>query len=129
MKNDSFEQRYTGCLLGCALGDALGYPVEFMKSEEILSAYGKRGITAPDVDKELGVALTAVDFEPQEGKLSADELEAVAGGGVCGCAVGGGGTAGENDHACACVFGGYGKSTERHERCLCALAGAGGSDD
>lgn len=79
--------------------------------------------------KELGVALTAVDFEPQEGKLSADELEAVAGGGVCGCAVGGGGTAGENDHACACVFGGYGKSTERHERCLCALAGAGGSDD
>lgn len=80
MKNDSFEQRYTGCLLGCALGDALGYPVEFMKSEEMLKAYGKRGITAPAVDKELGVALISDDTQmtlfTAEGIIWADKLGA-----------------------------------------------------
>lgn len=79
--------------------------------------------------KELGFELTEADFVPQEGELSVDELDTVAGGGDCYCAVGGGGTAGEKDNACACVLGGFGNSSERHERCVCALAGAGGSDD
>lgn len=80
MHNDGFEQKYTGCLLGCALGDALGYPVEFMKSEEILKAYGKRGLTAPVVDKESGLALISDDTQmtlfTAEGIIWADRLGA-----------------------------------------------------
>lgn len=34
-----------GCLLGGAIGDALGYPVEFLTSEEIIGKYGQKGIT------------------------------------------------------------------------------------
>lgn len=80
MKNNNLEQCYTGCLLGGALGDALGYAVEFMKSEEIIKAYGKRGITAPAVDKELGVALISDDTQmtlfTAEGIVWADKLGA-----------------------------------------------------
>ncbi|MCR4600180.1 MAG: ADP-ribosylglycohydrolase family protein [Clostridia bacterium] len=36
---------FTGCLVGGAIGDALGYPVEFMKVDEILAEYGEDGIT------------------------------------------------------------------------------------
>ena len=38
--NDKFK----GCLLGGASGDALGYPVEFLKYEQIQSLYGRDGI-------------------------------------------------------------------------------------
>lgn len=34
-----------GCLMGGAAGDALGYPIEFMSRESILSKYGCEGIT------------------------------------------------------------------------------------
>lgn len=37
--------RYLGCMLGGAVGDALGYPVEFLKWEEIAELYGEQGIT------------------------------------------------------------------------------------
>lgn len=36
---------FRGCLLGGAIGDALGWPVEFLQYESILSRYGKDGIT------------------------------------------------------------------------------------
>jgi hypothetical protein len=39
------RQRFLGCMLGGAVGDALGAPVEFMKRHEILSRFGKDGIT------------------------------------------------------------------------------------
>jgi ADP-ribosylglycohydrolase len=35
---------FRGCLIGGAIGDALGWPVEFLKYESILSGYGKDGI-------------------------------------------------------------------------------------
>ncbi|MDF2671929.1 MAG: draG [Clostridiales bacterium] len=35
---------FRGCLIGGAIGDALGWPVEFLKYESILSRYGKDGI-------------------------------------------------------------------------------------
>ena len=38
------KSRYRGCLLGGAVGDALGYPVEFMKENEIFRKYGEKGI-------------------------------------------------------------------------------------
>ena len=36
--------RYRGCLIGGAAGDALGYPVEFMSLDSIISRYGQSGI-------------------------------------------------------------------------------------
>ena len=38
------KQRMAGCLLGGAIGDALGYPVEFLRYNEILRQYGSLGI-------------------------------------------------------------------------------------
>ncbi len=80
MKGDTFEQRYTGCLLGCALGDSLGYPVETMTSSEILNVFGKRGITAPVIDKQVGAALVSDDTQmalfTAEGIIWADRLGA-----------------------------------------------------
>lgn len=38
------RSRYRGCLLGGAVGDALGYPVEFMKENNIFRKYGEKGI-------------------------------------------------------------------------------------
>ncbi len=37
--------KFKGCILGGAVGDALGYPVEFLKMDEIIEEYGKTGIT------------------------------------------------------------------------------------
>lgn len=38
------QEYFRGCLLGGAIGDALGWPVEFLQYEDILSRYGKDGI-------------------------------------------------------------------------------------
>lgn len=88
---------------------------------------------------ELGFDLTAADFAAPCGELSEDELASVAGGAVCFCNIGGGGTADEEcqrnelgclDEVCACVIAGYGSydddgSTET--RCACAQLGSGAS--
>ncbi len=42
------RSRYLGCLLGGAVGDALGYPVEFLRENEIWSDYGPKGIQTLD---------------------------------------------------------------------------------
>ncbi|MDO6354814.1 ADP-ribosylglycohydrolase family protein [Caloramator sp. CAR-1] len=41
-KRDS--EHFRGCLLGGAIGDALGWPVEFLKRDEIIRRFGKEGI-------------------------------------------------------------------------------------
>lgn len=41
---DELLGKYKGCMLGGAVGDALGYPVEFMKADEIMEEYGQDGI-------------------------------------------------------------------------------------
>lgn len=41
----TLNERYQGCLLGGAIGDALGWPVEFMRLDEIKRKYGPQGIT------------------------------------------------------------------------------------
>ena len=38
------KEFYRGCLIGGAIGDALGWPVEFMKLDEIRNKYGINGI-------------------------------------------------------------------------------------
>ena len=80
---------------------------------------------------ELGCPLTEADFEAPNGEMSEDELNAVAGGGDCYCAVGGGGTAKNDDNACGCVALGFGtneRSKDDGYRCFCSLGGWGGSD-
>ena len=51
------RSRYRGCLLAGAAGDALGYPVEFMKYDEIKKKYGSAGIGGYDLvfDREYAV--------------------------------------------------------------------------
>ena len=69
----------------------------------------------------------------QEQELDMDELDAVAGGGVCYCPFVGGGTADAGQTPCACVMGGGGENTAANEygskaRCACVLGGAGSLD-
>lgn len=42
---DRLQDKIRGSLIGGAIGDALGYPVEFMHYGQIVSKYGKNGIT------------------------------------------------------------------------------------
>ena len=95
--------------------ETLVQKVGSMSQEELLA-----------LGKELGIELTAQDFEqPQE--LSDDDLDAVAGGSdvSCACAMGGGGTKDTNDRTCACVLAGVGYDKNGSERCLCGFAGYG----
>ena len=52
-----------GCVFGGAVGDALGYPVEFMREEQIFQKYGENGITAYDKDPVSGKALISDDTQ------------------------------------------------------------------
>lgn len=53
--------KYRGCLIGGACGDALGYPVEFLSTQNIISRYGARGIT----DYELTCGLARISDDTQ----------------------------------------------------------------
>ncbi len=77
-------------------------------------------------------------YEPIERneELSEDELDAVAGGGSCWCAMGGGGTGdgvepntGIDEKTCACVLGGGGEYVDadgdKKCRCWCVISGDG----
>ena len=79
--------------------------------------------------KELGIELSEADFAKEEsnGELSDDELDAVAGGGGCGCPVGGGGKGTDkwgDEYTCGCAFYGQGGSNN----CVCPFVG-GGTDE
>jgi len=43
------KEYFRGCLVGGAVGDALGWPVEFLKMEEIVQRYGSGGISEPEL--------------------------------------------------------------------------------
>lgn len=53
--------KISGCLLGGAIGDALGYPIEFIRYNEVIEKYGEQGIT--EYQKENGVALISDDTQ------------------------------------------------------------------
>ena len=86
---------------------------------------------------EKGFTLTMEDLKPalQTGEVSDDEMDAVAGGKECYCAIGGGGVAGGNDTVCACVLMGEGDGYWKtitgeiiiKQRCICPFAGQGDS--
>ena len=52
-----------GCMFGGAVGDALGYPVEFMKEDEIFDTYGPGGITEYELDPLTHQALISDDTQ------------------------------------------------------------------
>ena len=52
-----------GCIFGGAVGDALGYPVEFLREEQIFRKYGEHGITAYTKDPQSGKALISDDTQ------------------------------------------------------------------
>ena len=83
---------------------------EISADEELM----KKACTASEEEilalaKEKGYELTAEDLKKQASELSEDELETVAGGKSCYCALGGGGTGDGNEDTCACVVAGAGK--------------------
>lgn len=89
--------------------------------------------------KELGIDMSEQDITLDSNEISADELDAVAGGGECACVAGGGGTSCDEcrdnsrfaDLTCACVMGGGGESCiiysrkDKFARCVCVLVGSG----
>ena len=77
------------------------------------------------VAAEYGIEIKEEDFKPAQGELNDDELDAVAGGGDCYCAIGGGGSANERDKTCACIVAGAGDKTSGSKRCGCAFYGSG----
>ena len=58
-----YQNAIRGCLFGGAAGDALGYPVEFMKENDIFSEYGPRGIQEYALDPKSGKALISDDTQ------------------------------------------------------------------
>lgn len=97
--------------------------------EKLNTIADKDEVIALAADK--GVTLTYDDFtnEDDEGEVSLDEADAVAGGGECVCVIAGGGTPGYKDEACACVVGGWGETTYYGSRCHCPVGGYGYSRD
>ena len=81
--------------------------------------------------KEMGIALTEEDLTTPQTLDDAD-LETVAGGKECYCAMGGGGTADSPfEKTCACVLYGQGDWNNKFDtrlegaRCYCLAGGAG----
>lgn len=56
------RDRVRGSLMAGAAGDALGYPVEFMSKNAILSQYGGKGITQFELDR-IGTAVVSDDTQ------------------------------------------------------------------
>ncbi len=53
--------KFRGCLIGGAVGDALGYAVEFLSADQIVSKYGASGITAYKLEN--GIAQISDDTQ------------------------------------------------------------------
>ena len=84
------------------------------------------------IAKEAGIDLTVADLEQSSVEMSDAELDIVAGGTDCYCAVGGGGTGDNNDKTCVCVVSGGGETKNSVDgykktgtRCCCVMGGWG----
>lgn len=75
--------------------------------------------------KEQGIALTEEDFNQSDTMISDDELNAVAGGEKCGCAVCGISYYDDKAAGCVCACGGGGKYYDGSTRCVCVMGGYG----
>jgi ADP-ribosylglycohydrolase len=54
----TLNERYQGCLVGGAIGDALGWPVEFLRLNEIKQKYGPHGIRNLEKERSNLVEIT-----------------------------------------------------------------------
>lgn len=45
MPEITYAKRAIGCILGGAMGDAMGYPIEFLRADEIFDGLGPQGLT------------------------------------------------------------------------------------
>ncbi len=102
----------------------------FLKKMEMLQGETDRAKVVEQtvaIAKDMGFALTAADFEAEEGEIDDLELQAVSGGWTkCVCVAGGGGTEDNDGDVCACVVVGLGMRKDNgHERCGCPLIGYG----
>ncbi len=59
--NKAYRNKVLGSMIGGAIGDALGYPVEFMSYHQILSKYGRYGVTRYELNN--GVAEISDDTQ------------------------------------------------------------------
>ena len=115
--------------------------LQFLSEDD---AFAKEASEAPTIEEVIalakgkGIELTDEDIREATrlcGGADDSELEAVAGGGVCACPIGGGGTPGDgNDNVCVCVIIGFGSQKEGdgifdHNRCICVYAGGGENSD
>ena len=107
-------------------GERLKEKFQF-KTEEDFEAMGLAEMYAllEPIAREAGCSFTLADLESfgssRDRELSESELEAVSGGGVCVCVIGGGGTRPpDSDTPCACLIGGIGGG-----RCACMFGGGG----
>lgn len=75
----------------------------------------------------MGIALTNEDFrQGSQDPVSNDELDAVSGGGKCGCSDFGGGTAeGTGLKSCGCAVIGVHNFEDGEARCCCFAMGGG----
>jgi len=62
------RQKFISSMLGLAIGDALGYPVEFMKSHEIVKRFGSKGLSdlvdgrySDDTQMTIAIAKALID--------------------------------------------------------------------
>lgn len=62
-EREAYLDEIRGCIFGGAIGDALGYPVEFMSTQDICADYGPDGITGYEYDKRSGKALISDDTQ------------------------------------------------------------------
>ena len=60
--NRAYKNKVLGSMIGGAIGDALGYPVEFMRYNQILSKYGRSGIMRYELNNN-GVAEISDDTQ------------------------------------------------------------------
>ena len=56
-ETEVYLDKIRGCFLGGAVGDTLGYPVEFLHEDQIISKFGNKGITEYELDSRTGKAL------------------------------------------------------------------------
>ncbi len=102
-------------------GEAFQAKLAEMPREEIIALAAEKGFP-----------LTDADFEApnEEGEVSIDEVEAVAGGDPCRCTITGTGKV-DPDHVnykekkCKCVAVGWGHDTNGNGRCYCLGTGSG----
>ena len=103
--------------------EAVSQDKEFL--EKLTGAETPEAVVALAAEK--GFTLTEEDVKRESApvEVSDDELDAVAGGDDCGCAIAGVGVSSGDQGGCGCWLGGVGAMKDNSLRCVCPVAGGG----